>query len=139
MKRILLLLIATATLGLASCKKDTIIDNTGLPNQTIEDFINPEDWQTVDNGERLTATLNFPEINAETFKHDGILVYLYLPGSSGEYRQLPYVFDAQAYTYIARQGSITFEIQTTGDSILKPVKPTVPRKLRVVIVTSQLD
>lgn len=137
MKKILLLLLCTATLGLASCKKDTIIDK-GLPNQTIEDFINPEDWVTSENGTRISATLKFPEITPETFKHDGIMVYLYLPGSTTEYRQLPYVFDAQSYTYIARQGQITFEIQTSDEQVLIPIKPTVPRKLRVVIVTSQL-
>lgn len=137
MKRIILLLICTATLGLASCKKDTIIDQ-GLPNQTIETVINAVDWKTADQGTRLTATLNFPEIDKETFRNDGLLVYFYPDNSVNEYKQLPYTFNAQAYTYTARPGSITFDIQTTGDNVLNPVKPTAPIGLRVVIVTSSL-
>ena len=135
MKKLLLLILCTTTLGLVSCKKDTIIDS-GLPNLTIEDYINPEDWVESENGTRLSATLNFPEITRETFIHDGIVAYLYLPGSETEYRALPYVFDAQSYTYIVRQGQITFEIQTSDEQILVPIKPTISRKLRVVIVTS---
>ncbi|WEK18517.1 MAG: hypothetical protein P0Y49_17140 [Candidatus Pedobacter colombiensis] len=138
MRKLILLLLCTATLGLASCKKDTIID-AGLPNQTIETVINASQWVSVDNGTRLTTTLNFPEIDYQTFKNDGISVYFYPNNSVNEYKQLPYVYDAVSYTYTARQGSITFDIQTSGDINLRPSRPTAPIGVRVVIVTSHLN
>ncbi|TDQ08722.1 hypothetical protein [Pedobacter metabolipauper] len=138
MKKLLLLLLCTTTLGLVSCKKETLID-TGLPNQTIETVINQSQWTSVENGTRLTVTVNFPEIDAATFRNDGLLVYFYPNNSVDEYKQLPYVFDAQTYSYTARPGSITFDIQTTGDAVLNPVRPTAPIGLRVVIVTSSLN
>lgn len=138
MKKIILLLICITTLGLVSCKKE-IVAPQGLPNQTIETVINPNQWVSSENNTRLSTTINFPEIDAETFRNDGISVYIYPDNSVNEYRQLPFVFDAQAYSYTVRPGSITIDIQTSGDNVLVPVKPTAPIGLRVVIVTSTLN
>lgn len=129
-------MLCIATLGLASCKKEVLVPDPGLPNQTIETVINANQWTYSENNTRLSTTINFPEIDDATFKNDGILVYIYPDNSVAEYKQLPMVFDAQAYSYIARRGSITIDIQTSGDNVLTPTKPTVPIGLRVVIVTS---
>lgn len=138
MKKLILLLLCTATLGLVSCKKDTIVD-PGLPNQTIETIINAGQWTSLDGGQRLTTTLNFPEIDAETFRNDGILVYMYPNNGVNEYKQLPYVYNSNSYTYTARQGSITFDIQSSDNQDRIPSRPTAPIGVRVVIVTSNLD
>jgi len=138
MKKLLLLILCTTTLGLVSCKKETIIDS-GLPNQTLETVINPNQWQSIENGTRLTATLNFPEIDATTFRNDGIITYIYPDNGLDEYKPLPFTFDAQAYSCTVRPGSITFDIQTSNDETLVPIRPAVPVGVRVVIVTSTLD
>lgn len=138
MKRTILLLLCVATLGLASCKKETLIDS-GLPNQTIETVINANQWKSIENGTRLTTTINFNQIDEATFNNDGILVYIYPDNGINEYRGLPFTFDGQAYSYTVRPGSITIDIQTSGDQVLKPTVPTAPIGLRVVIVTSKLN
>lgn len=137
MKKLTLLFICVATLGLASCKKQVYVPNAVLPNQTIETVISPSQWVYSENNKRLSTTVNFPEIDDATFNNDAILVYIYPDNSVPEYKQLPLVFDAQAYSYIVRRGSITIDIQTSGDSVLTPFKPIIPIGLRVVIVTSQ--
>ncbi|MEH3112927.1 hypothetical protein [Pedobacter terrae] len=136
MKKFTILMLCIATLGLASCKKEVLVPDTGLPNQTIETVINANQWTYSENNTRLSTTISFPEIDDATFKNDGILVYIYPNNSVAEYKQLPMVFDAQAYSYIVRRGSITIDIQTSGDNVLTPTKPTAPIGLRVVIVTS---
>jgi hypothetical protein len=136
MKQSFLLLLCIATLGLASCKKETIVD-AGLPNETIEMVINPSQWQLIEGGTRLTTTVSMPELNEETFRNDGIMVYIYPDNGVNEYRQLPFVFDGQAYSYSAREGEITIDIQTSTSNGT-PSRPAVPVGLRVVIVTSTL-
>ena len=138
MKNLILLILCTATLGLVSCKKETIIDS-GLPNQTLETVISPNQWQSIENGTRLSATINFPEIDSETFKNDGIITYIYPDNGVNEYKPLPFTFDAQAYSCTVRQGSITFDIQTSDEQVLTPKRPSGPVGIRVVIVTSTLD
>lgn len=138
MKKLILLLLCTATLGLASCKKETLIDPS-LPNETFEKVIKASDWRYIENDTRLTYTVPMPEIDETTFKHDAVLVYIYPDNELNEYKPLPFTFDGQAYSCTVRPGSITVDIQTSGDNILKPVKPTIPVGLRVVIVTSNLN
>ncbi|WP_432712699.1 hypothetical protein, partial [Pedobacter sp.] len=92
MKQSFLLLLCIATIGLTSCKKDTIVDS-GLPNETIETVINSNQWQSIEGGTRLTTTISLPELNAETFTNDGLMVYIYPDNGINEYRQLPFVFD----------------------------------------------
>ncbi|MBC6109753.1 hypothetical protein ACFOG5_21100 [Pedobacter fastidiosus] len=138
MKKLTFLLLCITTIGLVSCKKDVYVPDSGLPNQTIETVINANQWVYSENNTRLSTTVSFPEIDDATFRNDGILVYIYPDNSVNEYKQLPMVFDAQAYSYIVRKGSITIDIQTSGDNVLIPKKPTAPIGLRVVIVTSSL-
>jgi hypothetical protein len=137
MKQTFLLLLCIATLGLASCKKETIIDS-GLPNETIETVIGTNDWVSSEGGTRLSTRIDMPEINQETFTNDGLMVYIYPDNEINEYRQLPFVFDGQAYSYTAEPGFINIDIQTSTANGT-PVRPSIPTGLRVVIVTSTLN
>lgn len=137
MRKILLLLLCTATLGLASCKKEVIVD-PGLPNETIETIIAPSAWQSINGGETLTTTISFPELDAPTFLNDGLIVALYPDNSVAEYKGMPFTYNGLAYSFTARRGSITVEIETSGDNNLIPTRPVVPIGLRVTIVTSTL-
>ncbi|MBB2151787.1 hypothetical protein [Pedobacter gandavensis] len=137
MKKILLLLLCTATLGLASCKKEVIVD-PGLPNETIETVIAPGNWTYINNNETLTTTVQFPEIDPATFKNDALIVALYPDNSVAEYKGMPFTYNGLAYSYTVRRGSITVEIETSGDNNLTPTRPVVPVGLRVTFVTSTL-
>jgi len=137
MKQTFLLLLCIATLGLASCKKETIIDS-GLPNETIETVINPNDWVSSDGGRLLRARINMPELNEETFTNDGVNVYIYPDNEFNEYRQIPGNINGQHYNYLAEPGFLNIEITSTITNGT-PVRPTVPAGLRVVIVTSTLN
>ncbi|MNI98328.1 hypothetical protein D3C73_1571560 [compost metagenome] len=78
-----------------------------------------------------------PELDDATFTNDGVMVYIYPDNSVNEYRQLPMTFDGLAYSYSARPGFITIDIQTSTANGT-PKRPTVPTGLRVVLVTSTL-
>ncbi len=136
MKQSFLLLLCVAILGLASCKKEPMVD-PGLPNETIEVVINPNQWQLIEGGTRLTTNIDIPELDEATFRNDGLMVYLYPDNKINEYRQLPFVFDGLSYSYSAREGQITVDIQTSTANGT-PVRPAIQAGLRVVIVTSNL-
>jgi hypothetical protein len=135
MKRILLLLIATATLGLASCKKDTIIQE--VPNKTILLTINPQDWVASENGSTFSIRKSIPEINAENIEIGGILVYLDHPVNVNSNIQLPYVFEGISYSYEQLQGALSIDIQAADFPNKKPNRPTVKMFLKVVLIPSR--
>ncbi|MBC8987810.1 hypothetical protein H9X96_18765 [Pedobacter sp. N36a] len=136
MKKILLLLLCTATLGLASCKKEVIID-PGLPNETIEMTILPGDWTYINDGETLTTTVPFPELDVPTFTNDAVHVYIYPDNAVDEYRPVPFTYNYEAYSCIVRRGSISVDLESTVPGV-RPKIPTTKKGLRVVIVTSKL-
>ena len=135
MKKILLLLLCTATLGLASCKKEVIVD-PGLPNETIEVVIRPSAWSASPDRTTLTATVPFPELDDVTFRNDGLIVSLYPNNNIAEYRAMPFVYNGETYSHTVAQGSIFIDLQTTGDNNLIPSIPTRDMRLRVTFVTS---
>lgn len=137
MRKILLLLLCTAAVGLSSCKKEVIVD-PGLPNETIETTIAPTAWTSINNGETLTTTIPFPELDDATFKNDALIVALYLDNNVPEYRGMPFTYAGITYSFIARRGFITVQIETSGDDNVIPPKPVAPIGLRVTFVTSTL-
>ena len=120
MKRITLLLLCVATLGLASCKKDTIINQT-TPNRTIVFDINPNRW-VLENG-AYYLDLNIPEIDDINFYDEGILVYTATPNYTNYY-QLPY-------------GQMDYEAHIGGISISRATLPTTPIRIKVVLVAAE--
>ncbi|WP_316750822.1 hypothetical protein [Pedobacter gandavensis] len=137
MRKILLLLLCTATLGLSSCKKEVIVD-PGLPNETIEIKIKPNEWIPNSNRTTLTAIINMPELNQETFLNDGLIVSLYTDNAIPEYSAMPFVFGGETYSYTVKRGAIIIDIQTTGNSAILPTPPDRDMALRVTFVTSTL-
>jgi hypothetical protein len=134
MKRILLLLICTATLGLASCKKDTIIQETS--NKTIIFDVNPSQWKLSNDGLSYDVSFNdIPELDDYSLKYEGTIVSVSFPNYT-VYKPLPYVFDVNSYHYSVYQGGITISIESSDLQAPNPVKPTQPMKFKVVIVAS---
>jgi hypothetical protein len=133
MKNLTLLLLCIASLGLASCKKDTVIQN-GANNLTIVKYIEPNQWQATDQF-TFSAALLDNRIDARTFEDDGILVYI-SRGDGSSYEQLPFVYDTQAYSYTVSQGRIDVDIQTSDFQQATPTKPTTRTRVKIVLIES---
>ncbi|MES2827436.1 MAG: hypothetical protein V4687_04760 [Bacteroidota bacterium] len=134
MKKLLFLILCTTTLGLVSCKKDTIIQETS--NRTIILNIQPNQWVSVDNGRGYTVDLNIPEIDQLNVDIEGILVYLDHPVNVNSYIQLPYVFSGSAYSYEQFRGGIAVDIQRSEFTTQNPTRPTVAIRVKVVLIPS---
>jgi len=134
MKKITLLLICIATLGLASCKKDTIVQN-GANNLTIVKYIEPNQWQLSSDGFTYTAVVNDSRIDSRTFEDDGILVYI-SRGDNNTYEQVPFVYDVQSYSYSVSQGSISIDLQSSDFQAAVPTRPTSRTRVKIVLIES---
>ena len=134
MKKLTLLLICIASLGLASCKKDTIVQNSAN-NLTIIKYIEPNQWVSSADGFTLSAALTDNRIDARTFEDDGILVYI-SRGNGNSYEQLPFVYDVQAYSYTVSQGRIDIDIQSSDFQSAIPDKPTTKARVKIVLIES---
>ncbi|MGE6220871.1 hypothetical protein ACQKCH_13670 [Nubsella zeaxanthinifaciens] len=133
MKKLTLLLLCVATLGLVSCKKDTIV-NSAPNNLTIIKYIEPSAWSLVDNY-TYSVTLQDSRIDKRTFEDDGILVYV-SRGNTNFYEQIPFVYDTQAYSYTVSQGSISIDIQSSDFQTAAPVKPNSTTRVKIVLLES---
>lgn len=134
MKRILLLLICTATLGLASCKKETIVQETS--NKTIIFDINPSQWKLSNDGLSYDVSFNdIPELDDYGIKYEGTILSVSFPNYT-TYKPLPYVFDVSSYHYSVYQGGITISIESSDLQATRPVQPTQSMKFKLVIVAS---
>ncbi|WP_276088873.1 hypothetical protein [Pedobacter sp. JY14-1] len=135
MKNLILLLLCTTTLGLVSCKKDTIVQET--PNRTIIFNIQPAQWLSSTDGTTYTAEINIPEIDQLNVDIEGVLVYLDHPVNKSSYIQLPYTYEGISYSYEHFNGGIAIDIQRSEFSTKLPQKPTVPIRLKVVLIPSR--
>lgn len=134
MKKLALLLLCVATLGLVSCQKDTIVNNA--PNNlTIIKYIEANQWQLSSDGSTYSATIVDNRIDERTFEDDGILVYT-SRGDKNYYEQLPFVYNVDAYSYTVTPGSITIEIQSSDNQDFQPVKPTSRTRVKIVLLES---
>ncbi|TCC98428.1 hypothetical protein EZ444_03855 [Pedobacter hiemivivus] len=134
MKKFILLLLCTATLGLASCKKDTIIQDT--PNRTYNFTIQPNQWVLSQDGLTYTYEWRHGAIDQVTVDDEGVLVYLSHPINSNSYIQLPYTFNVDAYSYELFNGGIAIDIQSSDNQDVQPIRPTRAIVAKVVVIPS---
>jgi hypothetical protein len=135
MKKLLLLLLCTTTLGLVSCKKDNIIQET--PNRTIIITVQPNEWISNSDGGTLTADLNIPEIDRLNVDIEGILVYIDHPLQGSSYIQLPFVLSGSAYSYEHYEDGISIDIQRSTYATENPQPPTKAIRVKVVLIPSR--
>ena len=136
MKKLTLLLLCIATLGLASCKKDTYITNE-LKAKTYNYEINPTDWKINPNGS-YTATWMNKKFDGITLEDEGVMVYFEHPVTASSFIQLPYTFNYSAYSYEIFNGGISFDSQDTNN-LLNSVAPTYKILVKVVVVPSEYE
>lgn len=139
MKKIILLLICITTLGLVSCKKETIVKTT--PNRTIVFDVQPSEWKLTTDGLSYFVELNnIPEIDDYSVQNEGTLVYISYPNSTGAYTsyiQMPFVYNIDAYSYEVYKGGVRIDIQSSDNQDTTPLKPSTKVKIKVVIVASE--
>jgi hypothetical protein len=134
MKHKLLLLLCIASLGLASCKKDTYIQE--VQNKTIILTIQPSAWRVENNGRTITTDVLVDEIDQFNVDVEGVLVYLDHPVNVNSYIQLPYVYNGATYTYEHFNGGVAVDIQRSEFATQNPTIPTVPIRVKVVLIPS---
>jgi hypothetical protein len=135
MKKLLLLLLCTTTLGLVSCKKDNIIQET--PNRTIILNIQPNQWVRDADGGTITASLGIDEIDKPNVDIEGILVYIDHPVDVNSYIQLPYTFAGSVFSYEHFIGGIRIDIQRSEYATVNPQMPTEKIRVKVVLIPSR--
>jgi len=135
MKKLLLLILCTTTLGLVSCKKDTILQDT--PNRTFIYTVQPNEWVLSGDGFTYTTDLDIPEIDQISIDDEGTLVYIANPNTANSYKQLPFVFDIDAYSYEMYKGGILVDIQSSDDQNTAPRRPANAVKIKVVLIPSR--
>ena len=134
MKKLTLLLICIASLGLASCKKDTIINQT-TPNRTVVLNVATNQWTLSTNGLTYYTILNVPEIDQISLDHEAVLVYIsYDNGVS--YLPLPFVYNVDAYSVVITKGKIEIDIQSSDNQATQPIKPTGNTRVKIVLIAA---
>lgn len=133
MKRILLLLIATVTLGLTSCKKDTIIQESSA-GKTYYLEILPSDWVKNPNGS-YSFKWNTNAIDEDVLNLDAIVAYFSHPVDIGTDIALPYTFNDEIASYQIAVGRITFDMQSKSNIATTP-RPTQKILVKVVVLRS---
>lgn len=142
MRKLTLLLLCIATLGLASCKKETYVAET--KNKTIFVDVLPSDW--VLNSARntyyvqLESIAKLPEIDMDHINNDGTLVYVSYPNSNGsftDYSALPFVYNLSSYSFTVYNGGLEVYIQNSDTQTILPIKPTTKVRFKIVLIYSQ--
>ncbi|MCZ4242444.1 hypothetical protein [Pedobacter punctiformis] len=134
MKKLTILMLCIVTLGLASCKKDTIIREQ-INARTYNFTIKASDWKRNANGSYSSSWLN-QKFDAITLDDEGILVYFQHPADANGDIQLPYTYNYNAFSYEIFNGGITFDVQNTTN-LLNSVPPNYDTLVKVVIVPSE--
>lgn len=127
MKKLILLFICIASLGLASCKKDTIINQT-TPNRTIIFDRTSASW-IPNTGGGFYVDLIADEIDLINLKDEGVLVYIATDGVNATgYYQLPNAvsnFDYEIY-----EGRIRIFYDGT-------TRPSSLTRIKVVLIAAE--
>eukprot|EP01133_Synstelium_polycarpum_P016598 gene16598-19717_t len=135
MRQKFLLLLCVATLGLASCKKETYIQEPQA--RTYNYTIQPNQWVSNSGGLNYTANIKLSALDKVTLDDEGVLVYLSHPANNNSDIQLPYTYDVNSYTYELYIGGINIDIQSSDAQATAPKAPTKPVFVKIVVVPSK--
>jgi hypothetical protein len=136
MKKFTILMLCIATLGLASCKKDTIVQ-PGNAILTVVKDISTNAWVLSNDGKTFSADISVPEIDQYHIDNEGTLVYIsYNSGAS--YIALPFVYNVDAYSYEVYKGGVSIDVQSSDYQATTPIKPTSTVRVKIVLVGNDL-
>ena len=136
MKKFTILMLCIATLGLASCKKDTIVQPSNAILTVVKD-ISPNAWVLSNDQKTFTADISIPEIDQYHVDNEGTLVYIsYNSGAS--YIALPFVYNVDAYSFEVYKGGVSIDVQSADYQATDPIKPTSTVRVKIVLVGNDL-
>lgn len=133
MKKYLLLLLCTITVGLSSCKKETFI--TEPQNRTILFDIRPSDWVVSGNGLGFYKDVVVPE-NNDSFNRNGHVVVSMAFDDPLVYEGLPQVYQGVTYRYSAEPGFVTLYVGNANGSAV--ARPTGTVTAKITLIDGQL-
>ncbi|GGE68514.1 hypothetical protein EV200_10191 [Pedobacter psychrotolerans] len=136
MKKLTILMLCIATLGLASCKKDTIVQNNNSILTVVRD-VPTSAWVLSNDRNTFTSEISVPEIDQFHIDNEGTLVYIsYNNGAS--YIALPFVYNTDAFSYEVYQGGVAIDVQSSDYQATQPRKPTSTVRIKIVLVGNDL-
>ena len=135
MKNLTLLIFCIASLGLASCKKDTIINQT-TPNRTVVVNVASTAWTLSTDGLTYYTILNIAEIDQFSLDNEAVLVYISYD-NGGTYLQMPFVYNVEAYSTVISKGKVEIDIESSDFQNASPKKPTANVRVKVVLIAAE--
>ncbi|MEQ7800068.1 hypothetical protein ABDJ41_09660 [Pedobacter sp. ASV1-7] len=134
MKKLILLLLCTATLGLVSCKKDNYVPQ--IYPRTILYDIPTSAWKTTDDGYTYSTTINVPE-NDENFNQSGgVIASLSFDPQRKVYDALPNVVQGISYNFTSEPGYVVIFIEDALGAKINPPVGTI--RAKIVLVDSEI-
>ncbi|MCX2575815.1 hypothetical protein [Pedobacter sandarakinus] len=136
MKKLTILMLCIATLGLASCKKEVLVQNNNTILTVVKD-ISSNSWILSNDAKTYSANISIPEIDQYHVDNEGTLVYIsYNNGTS--YIAVPFVYNVDAYSFEVYNGGVSIDIQSADYQATTPIKPTSTVRVKVVLVGNDL-
>jgi len=128
-------MLCIVTLGLASCKKETLVQPSNAILTVVRD-VPTSAWALSNDAKTYTAEISVPEIDQFHIDNEGTLVYIsYNNGAS--YIALPFVYNIDAFSYEVYRGGVAIDVQS-ADIQLQPRKPTSSVRIKIVLVGNDL-
>jgi len=128
-------MLCIVTLGLASCKKETLVQPSNAILTVVRD-VPTSAWALSNDGKTYTSEISVPEIDQFHIDNEGTLVYIsYNNGAS--YIALPFVYNIDAFSYEVYRGGVAIDVQS-ADIQLQPRKPTSSVRIKIVLVGNDL-
>ncbi|WP_231425916.1 hypothetical protein [Pedobacter sp. Leaf250] len=131
MKKFTILMLCIVTLGLASCKKETLVQTPNTILTVVRD-VPTSAWALSNDGKTYTAEISVADIDQYHIDNEGTLVYIsYNNGAS--YIALPFVYNIDAFSYEVYRGGVAIDVQS-ADFQLQPRRPTSSVRVKIVLV-----
>ena len=129
MKKYVLLLLCTITLGLSSCKKEEFV--TEPLNRTILVDITPNQWVPSGNGAGFYLDIDVPENNS-SFNKSGHVVVSMSFDDPVVFEGLPQVYQGITYRYSAEPGIVTVYVGNANGTAAGRPTGTVTAKITLI-------
>lgn len=134
MRKLILLLLCTATLGLASCKKDTIVQENVIPRTILYD-IPANAWITSDGGRSYSTEVNVPENDNAFNNSGGVIVSMAFDANRKVFDALPNVFNGASYQFSSEPNYVVIYVDGVNGQVIPA--PGASR-VKIVLVDSEL-
>lgn len=133
MKKFIFLLLCTATLGLVSCKKDTIVNNI-VPRTILYD-IPANGWKTTDGGRSYSTEVIVPENDDNFNQSGGVIVSMAFDANRRIFDGLPNVYQGLSYQFSSEPGYVVIYVDAIDNEAFPPPAAAT---VKIVLVDSEI-